>query len=231
MGCHYIPTRKGVPSSGPWNGTGPRPVRNWATHQGSAGGQQGKLHSYAWPLPVTHHHLSSDSCQILHYGTGPFHYTPPCNNNQYQFSRSVVSDSATSWTAARQASLSITNSQSLPKLMSIESVMPPNHLILYPPLLLLPSIFPSIRVFSNESALLIRCTKYWSFSFNISTSNEHLRNDLFEVGLVGSSCSSRDSQESSPTPQFKSINSLALRFLYSLTLTSIRDYWKNHSLD
>ena len=93
MGCHYIPTRKGVPSSGPWNGTGPRPVRNWATHRGSAGGQQGKLHSYAWPLPVTHHHLSSDSCQILHYGSGPFHYTPSCNNNQYQFSRSVVSDS------------------------------------------------------------------------------------------------------------------------------------------
>ena len=79
----------------------------------------------------------------------------------------------TPWTAARQASLSITNSQSLPKPMSIESVMPSNHLILCHPLLLLPSIFPSIRVFSNESSLCIRWPKYWSFSFNISPSNEH----------------------------------------------------------
>ena len=79
----------------------------------------------------------------------------------------------TSWTAAHQASLSITNSWSLPKLMSIESVKPSNHLILCHPLLLLPSILPSIRVFSNESALLIRWPKYWSFSFNISPSNEY----------------------------------------------------------
>ena len=80
---------------------------------------------------------------------------------------------ATPWTTARQASLSITNSRSSSKLMSIESVMPSNHLILCPPLLLLPSIFPSIRVFSNESALCIRWPTYWSFSFNISPSNEH----------------------------------------------------------
>ena len=80
---------------------------------------------------------------------------------------------ATPWTAAHQASLSITNSWSLLKFMSIESVMPPNHLILCCPLLLLPSIFPSIRVFSNESALHIRWPKYWSFRFNISPSNEH----------------------------------------------------------
>ena len=80
---------------------------------------------------------------------------------------------ATPWTAARQASLSITSSWSLPKLMSINQVMPSNHLILCHPLLLLPSIFPSIRVFSNESALCIRWPKYWSFSFNISPSNEH----------------------------------------------------------
>ena len=79
----------------------------------------------------------------------------------------------TPWTAAWQASLSITNSWSLLKLMSIESVMPSNHLILCHPLLLLPSIFPSIRVFSNESVLHIRWPKYWSFSFNISPSNEH----------------------------------------------------------
>ena len=80
---------------------------------------------------------------------------------------------ANPWTAARQASLSITNSQSLPKLMSIESVMPSNHLIFCRPLLLPPSIFPSIRVFSNESVLCIRWPKYWSFSFNIRPSNEH----------------------------------------------------------
>jgi len=79
----------------------------------------------------------------------------------------------TPWTTARQASLSITNSRSLLKLFSIESVMPSNHFILCRPLLLLPSIFPSIRVFSNESALRIRYPKYWSFSFNISPSSEH----------------------------------------------------------
>jgi len=80
---------------------------------------------------------------------------------------------ATPWTTAQQASLSITNSRSPPKLMSIESVMPSNHLILCRPLLLLPSIFPNIMVFSNESALRVRWPKYWSFSFNISSSNEH----------------------------------------------------------
>ena len=80
---------------------------------------------------------------------------------------------ATPWTAAHHASLSITNSQSLLKLMSIESVIPSNHLILYCPLLLLPSIFPSLRVFSSESALCIRWPKYWSFRFSISPSNEY----------------------------------------------------------
>ena len=130
---------------------------------------------------------------------------------------------ATLWAAARQASLSITNSWSLPKLMSIESVMPSSHLILFCPLLLLPSIFPSIRVFSNESALCIRWPKYWSFSFNISPSNEHsvlisLRMEWLDLLAV------QDSQESFPTPQFKSINSLALSLLYSPTLISIHDY-------
>ena len=90
-----------------------------------------------------------------------------------QFSHSVVSDSATSWTAACQASLSITSSRRLLKLMSIESMMSSNHLILCHPLLLLPSIFPCIRVFSNESALRSRWPKYWSFSFSICPSNEY----------------------------------------------------------
>ena len=93
--------------------------------------------------------------------------------NSVQFSCSGVSDSAAPWTAEHQASLSITNSQSSLKLMSIESVMTFTHLILCRPLLLLPSVFPSIRVFSNESVLCIRWPKYWSFSFNISPSNEH----------------------------------------------------------
>ena len=90
-----------------------------------------------------------------------------------QFSRSDIPDSATPWIAARQASLSITNSQSLPKLMSIESVMPSSHLILCCPLLLLPPIPPSIKVFSNKSTLYMKWPKYWSFSFSISPSNEH----------------------------------------------------------
>ena len=95
-----------------------------------------------------------------------------------QFSCSVVSDSVTPWTAACQASLSITNSPSLLKPMCIESVMPSNHLILWHPLLLLPSIFPSIRVFSNELALRIRWPKNWSFCFSISPSNEYSWTDF-----------------------------------------------------
>ena len=90
-----------------------------------------------------------------------------------QFSCSVVSDSATPWTAAHHASLSITSSRTSPKPMSIESVMPSNHLIFCHPLLLLPSVFPSISVFSNESVLHIRWTKYWSFNLSISPSNEY----------------------------------------------------------
>ena len=123
----------------------------------------------------------------------------------------------TSWTAACQASLSITNSWSLLKLVFIESVMASNHLILCHPLLLLYSIFLSIRVFSNESLLRIRWPEYWSFSFSISPSNEFsglisFRMDRYELLAVQG-----DPEESSPTPQFKSINSLALSFLYRAT--------------
>ena len=107
---------------------------------------------------------------------------------------------ATPWIAASQVSLSITNSRSLPKPMSIELVMPSNHLILCRPLLFLPSIFPSIRVFSNESALRIRWPKYWSFSFNISPSYEHPGLISFRMDwLVGSPCSPRDSHFFSST--------------------------------
>ena len=130
-----------------------------------------------------------------------------------------------------QASLSITNSWSLLKLMSLELVMSFNHLLLCHPLLLLPSIFPNIRVFTIESALRIRWPEYWSFSFSIIPSNEHPGQISFRMDWLDLLNNSRDSQESSPTPQFKSINSSALSFLNSPTLISIHDYWKNDSLD
>ena len=134
------------------------------------------------------------------------------------------------WTTACQASLSITNSQSLLKLMSIESVIPSNCLILYRPLLFPPSIFPSIRVFSKESVLFIRWPNI-RVSVQHQSFNEYPGRTDFLDGLVGSPCSPRNSQESSPTPQFKSISSSVLRFIYSPTLTSIHDSWKNHSFD
>ena len=136
---------------------------------------------------------------------------------------------ATSWTAARQASLSITNCQSLPKPISIESVMPSNRLILCCPVLL-PSIFPSIRVFSM-SQFFASGGQSTGVSALASFLPKKSQADLLQNGLVGSPCNPRDSQESSPTPQFKSISSLALSFLHSPTLTSIHDHWKNHSLD
>ena len=108
---------------------------------------------------------------------------------------------ATPWTAARQASLSITNSWSLLKLMSIESVMPSNHLILCCPLLLPPSIFPSIRVFSSESFLHIRRLKYWSFSFNFSPCSEYLRLISFRMDWLDL-LAVQETQEFSPTVQF-----------------------------
>ena len=131
-------------------------------------------------------------------------------------------------------SLFITNSQSLPKLMSIESVMRSDHLILCCPLLLPPSIFRSIRVFLNESLLHIRWPKYVvSASASVLPMNIQ---DWFPLGwtlgwTLGSPCSPKDSQESSPAPLFKGINSLALCFLCGPTLTSIHGYWKNHSFD
>ena len=129
----------------------------------------------------------------------------------------------TPWTVARQASLSITNSWSLLKLRSTESVIPSNHLILCHPLILLPSIFPSIRVFSSESVLHIRWPKYWSFSFSTSPSNEHPGLISFRMDWLDLPCSTRDFQKSSPTPQFQRIHFLVLSFVYSPTLTAIHD--------
>ena len=135
---------------------------------------------------------------------------------------------ATPWTAACQASLSITNSRSLPKPMSIESVMPSHYLILCCPLLLLPSIFPSIRVFSNESVRHIRWPKYWSSSFNISLSNEHpglisFRMDWLALLVVQVTLKNLLQHHSSKA----SILWSSAFFMAQLS----HDYWKNHSLD
>ena len=123
------------------------------------------------------------------------------------------------------------HSRSLHKLMSIELVMPSNHFILCHLLLLLSSIFPSIRVFSNELALHIKWPKYWSFSFRMSPSNEYSRLISFRIDKFDLLAVQGTLKESSPTAQFKSINSLALSFLHGPTLTTIHDYWKNHSFD
>ena len=134
----------------------------------------------------------------------------------------------TPWNTACQASLSITNSQSLPKLMSIESVIPSNHLILCHPLLLLPSILLNIRVFSNESVLRIRLLKYWSFSFNISPSNEH-------PGLISFRMEWLDLLEVLETLKVFFNTTVQMHQFFSarlsLTLTSIHDDWKIHSFD
>ena len=131
----------------------------------------------------------------------------------------------TPWTAACKASLSFV-SWSLFKLMSTESVMPSNHLVLCHPLLLLPSIFIGIRVSSSHQVV-----KVLEFQLQHQSFQRIFRTDFLLDLLVWSPCSPRDSQESSPTPQFKSINSLALSLLYGPTLTSTCDCWKNHSFD
>ena len=134
---------------------------------------------------------------------------------------------ATPWTAARQASLSFTNSRSLLKLTYIESAMPSNHLILCRPLLLPPSIVPGIRVFSKKSVLHIRWPKYWSFNFNISPSNEYLglisfRMDWWDLLSVQGTLKCLLQHHSSKA---------SILLLYSPALTSIHDHWKNNSLD
>ena len=133
------------------------------------------------------------------------------------------------WTAAHQASLSLTISRSLLKLMSIESVMPSNHLILSHPLLL-PSVFPSIRVFSNELTHHIRWPKYWSFSFSISSTNEYsglisFRMDWFDLLVV------QETLKSLLHITVQRHQLFALSFLHSPILTSIHDHWENHSFD
>ena len=156
------------------------------------------------------------------------HFVNFCENDCQVTNQSVSSVAqslfVTPWTAACQASLSFTISRSLLKHMSIELVMPSNHLVLYCPLLFLFSIFPRVRIFSNESTLQIRWPKYWSSSFSLSPSSEYwglisFRIDWFDLLAV------QGTLESSPTPQFKCINSLVISLLYGPSLTSIHDYF------
>ena len=137
----------------------------------------------------------------------------------------------TPWTAARQASLSITNSQSLLKLLSIESVMPSNILIICCPLLLPPSIFPTIRVFSSESVLRLRWPKYCSFSFSMSLCNEYSGLIPFRIDWLDLLADQGTLKSLLQHHSSKASISLTLSFLYRPTLTSIHDYWKNHSFD
>ena len=133
------------------------------------------------------------------------------------------------WTITHQASLSITNAWSLLKLISMETVMPSNHLILCHPLLFLPPIFPTIRVFSDDSALCIRWPKYWSFSFNISPPNEHsrltFRLDWLDLLAI------QGTLKSLLQHHISKASILQCSAFFSPTLASIHDYWKNHSLD
>ena len=147
-----------------------------------------------------------------------------------QFSRSVMSNSVTPWIAARQASLSITNSQSSPKLLSIELVMPSSHLILCCPLLFLPPIPPSNKVFSNESTLCMRWPKYWSFSFSISPFKEHpglisFRMDWLDLLAIQGTLKSLLQHHSSKA------SILLLSAVFTVQLSHPYDHWKNHSLD
>ena len=144
-------------------------------------------------------------------------------------SLSCVQLFATPWTAALQASLSSTVSWSLLKLMSVELVMLSNHLILCLPLFLLLSVFPSIKVFCNESVLPIRWPKYWSFS-SASVLPMNIKG-WFPLVLTGLICCNPRNSQSSQAPQFESITSSALSLLYGPTLSSIHNYWKNHSFD
>ena len=177
-----------------------------------------EFYSTFWTFPLTSciFCVNTSISEYLFFPAYPFYHSLSVSHSVQSLSCGWLF--ASPWIAARQASLSITNSQSLLKLMPIKSVMPSSHLILCRPLLLLPPIPPSIRVFSNESTLRMRWPKYWSFSFSISPSNEHPGLISFRMDWLDLLAVQRDSQESSPTPQFKSINFSALSFLHSPTL-------------
>ena len=180
-----------------------------------------------WAMREAHIHTHTYICKILFMlllcfklSTTFYSSEDKVQNSLLLFSHSVVSNSVTPWTAACQASLSFTTSQSLLKLMPIESMMLSNHLMLCCPLLL-PSIFLSTRDFSSDLALRIRWPKYWSFSFSISPCNEYVRLISFRVDCFGSPCCPRDSQEFSPAPQFKSVKILTSSSSQSTWMTSL----------
>ena len=193
--------------------------------------------SQLWPTLVTPMDCSMPGFPVLHYlpksAQTRVHWVCDTIHSSLPLFSSVESVScawlfATPWIAARQASLSITNSQSLLEVMSIELVVPSNHLIVCHPLLLLPSIFPSIRVFSNESVLRLRWPKYWSFSFNISRSYEYsglisFRIDWLDLLAVQGTLKSLLQHHSSKA-------SILGRSAFSIVHNYIHDYWKNHSL-
>ena len=188
-------------------------------------------HHQLLELTQTHVHWVRDAIQPSHPLSSPSPLTFALSPGTAQLS-SVQSLChvwlfVTPWTTACQASLPINNSRSLLKLISIELVMPSNHLILCHPLLLLPSIFPSIRVFSNESALCLKWTKYWSFTFSVSPSNEYsglisFRMDWLDLLAIQRTLKSLLQHHSSRASIFR---------LSAFFLTSIHDYWKNYSLD
>ena len=148
-----------------------------------------------------------------------------CSTSLIHFSHSVMSDSATPWTIAHQAFLSNNNTLSLLILESIESVMSSNHLILCHPFLLSPSIFPSIRIFSKEIVLCIRWPKYWSFSFNISPSNEYSGLIYFSIDWFAV----QGTLKSLPQYHSSKASILWCSAFFIVQLTLIHDYWKNHS--
>ena len=158
-------------------------------------------------------------------------FLSPSFYSSIQFSHSVLSDSLRPpWIAAHQASVSITNPRSLFKLMSMKSVMSSNCLILCHRFLFLPSIFPSTRVFSNESVLCIMWPKYWSFSFIISPSHEYpglisFRVDWFDLLAV------QGRPESPPAPKIEGVSSSVLSLFYCPALIYVHGYWKNHHFD
>ena len=181
-----------------------------------------------YPFPTSHRTRQPKLSKIRQNNSAAKPVLLGVKGRLFQAQFSSVAESCltvTPWITAHQASLYITNSRSSPKLLSIESVMPSSHLIPCCPLLL-PLIPPSISLFQwvNSSH---EVAKVLEFELHHQSFQWTPRTDLLQNGLVGSPCSPRDSQESSPTPQFKSINASALSFLHSPTLTSIRDHWKN----
>ena len=175
----------------------------------------------SWAQTPAIHQLNATLCQ------SPAEESP---HSVSHFSRSDMSDSVMPWMQHVRLPCPSPTPRAYPNSCPLELVMPSNHPLLCCPLLLLPSVFPSIRVFSSESVLHIRWPKYWSISFSISPSNKYSRLISFRIDWLDL-LAVQGTLKSSPTPQFKSINFSALSLLFGPTLTSIHNYWKNHIFD